>query len=70
MRRPLAFQVANEREVASLGRIRLVSILLTGVSWGGWSLVGDRGGRTSLMGASGMELLETFCTVVAILAES
>ena len=70
MRRPLAFQVANDREVASFGRIRFVSILLAGVPQEGWSLVGGPGGRTSLMRASGIELLEAFCTEVVLLDEN
>ena len=62
--------MANDREVASFGRIRLVSILLSGVPWGGWSLAEERGGRTSVGGASGTELLVAFCTVAVFLKEN
>ena len=39
VRRPLAFQEANESKVALLGRIQLVSVLIDGWSWGSGSAV-------------------------------
>ena len=70
MRKPLAFQVANEREVASFGRIWFVFILLSGVPWGGWLLLGGPGGCASPLGALGVGLLEVFLVVVVLLDTS
>ena len=50
VRRPLAFQVANDRVGVSLGRIRFVSILLSGVPCGGWRLEGILVGCASPLG--------------------
>ena len=63
MRRPLAFQEANEREVALLGRIRLVSVLLDGWSWKSGSAEVVFGGQPSGEGALGRGLLEAFNTL-------
>ena len=56
MRRLLAFHVANESVVASLGRIRFVSSLLVGGCWElGW-LVAVFGGCASLLAVVSVRL--------------
>ena len=56
VRRPLAFHVANESVVASLGRIRFVSSLLVEVVLGGRWLGGVFGGCAALLGVFGVRL--------------